>query len=163
MRRQNLERSRSDHPTPENSADRLAQPEEYGEECGGDGGVPYRVFVSSPLMIRSVRIWHRQHVDGIQLVTDDAALPRIGGTGRHHDIRIEEFFLDRDEFITGLTVDYWNYIDRLIFHTNRRDHGPFGGSGGRVRKEIRSPAGRGVCGLAGHHWEFVDSIQLLIV
>ncbi len=140
----------------------MVQPEEYGEECGGEGGVPYRVFVSSPLLIRRVKIWHRQYVDGIQLATEDAVLARIGGTGRHHDVHIDVFTLEAGEFLTGLTVDYWTYLDNIIFHTSKRSYGPFGGAGGRVHKEIRAPAGKGVAGFAGHHWEFVDSIQLLI-
>jgi hypothetical protein len=143
-------------------AQRTSQPQEYGEQCGGEGGVPYRVFAPPPAVIRKITVWHRAYVDGIQLATDDSVLPLIGGTGRHKDVRIETFELKQDEFITGLSVEYWNYIDRITFHTNLRTHGPYGGGAGRVSKELRAPAGRQVLGLAGRHWEFIDSIQLIV-
>jgi len=141
---------------------RTAEAREYGEQCGGEGGVPYRVSAAPPAVIRKVTVWHRVYVDGIQLVTDDGALPQIGGTGKHKDVRIESFELAEGEFITGLSLHFWNYIDRVTFHTNLRSYGPYGGGGGRVSKELRAPPGRQVVGLAGRHWEFIDSIQLIV-
>ena len=90
----------------------------------------------------------------IQLATHEGVLPRIGGTGKHRDVRIDTFELAPDEFITGLSVKYWNYIDRLIFRTNKRSYGPFGGAGGRVRKELNAPPGRSVAGFMGRHWNW---------
>src|ERR1044071_819340 len=138
-------------------ARRPTTPHEFGEQCGGDGGVPYRVVASPPAAIRKVTVWHKQYVDGIQFTTDDGVLPQIGGTGKHKDVRIDSFELAEDEFIVGLSVDYWNYIDLITFHTNVRSYGPYGGGGGQVRKELRAPAGQRVLGLAGRHWEFIDS------
>lgn len=150
----------------EKPSQRLTQrtnpPQEYGEQCGGEGGVPYRVFAAPPTVIRKVTIWHRDYVDGITLATDEGSLPHIGGTGRHKDVRIENIELKEGEFVTGLSVQYWNYIDRITFHTNLRTYGPYGGGGGRVSKELRAPPGRQVLGLAGRHWEFIDSIQLMV-
>jgi hypothetical protein len=137
-------------------------PHEYGEPCGGEGGVPYRVFAAPPNVLRKVTVWHRQYIDGIQLATDESILPHIGGTGRHKDVRMDSFELSEAEFITGVSVQYWTYLDQITFHTNLRSYGPYGGGGGRVSKELRAPAGRHVLGLAGRHWEFVDSIQLMI-
>jgi len=125
--------------------------------------VPYRVFAVPPVRIRKVTIWHRQFVDGIQIATDDGVLPQIGGTGRHHDVQTATFELGPDEFLTGISVEYWTYLDRITFHTNQTSHGPFGGTGGRVQKKLLAPAGRAVAGFAGHHWDFIDSIQLMIV
>ena len=161
MRERNLGGVRAEQPISEGPTGH-GEPEEFGEECGGDGGVPYRVFATPPARIRSVTIWHRQYVDGIQLATDKGVLPRIGSTGRSRDIRKDTFQLSPDEFITGLSLEYWNYIDRITFHTNKRSFGPYGGTGGRVIKEIKAPTGRPVIGLTGHHWELVDSIQLMI-
>lgn len=140
----------------------ISSPQEHGEACGGEGGVPYRVFAAPPAFLRKVTVWHRQYVDGIQLATDEGALPHIGGTGRHKDVRIESFELTEGEFITGVSVEYWTYIDRITFHTTLRSYGPYGGSGGRVRRELKAPTGCQVLGLAGRHWEFVDSIQLIV-
>ena len=135
---------------------------EFGEECGGPGGVPYRVFAVAPERLRRVTIWHREYVDGIQLETDDSVLPRIGATGKHHDVHSDRFELEADESLTGVTVEYWNYIDRIAFHTNKRTYGPYGGIGGRVRKVLSAPDGRTVAGFAGRHWDFIDSIQLIV-
>jgi len=136
--------------------------EEHGEMCGGPGGVPYQAFASPADRIIRVTVWHRQYVDGIQLETETGVLPRIGGMGKHRDVRQETFELAVDEFLTGVSVEYWNYVDRITFHTNKRSHGPFGGEGGRVKRTLQAPAGRAVRGFKGRHWELVDSIQLMV-
>ena len=137
-------------------------PREHGEQCGGEGGVPFLSVARNAARITKVSIWHRDFVDGIQLETDLAALPPIGGTGQHHDVRKDTFELAADEFLTGITVHYWRYIDRITFHSNKRDYGPYGGSGGVLRKTLEAPAGRSVVGFKGRHWELVDSIQLMV-
>jgi hypothetical protein len=158
----NTDGVRAELPERKRHGRQIFAPQDYGEACGGEGGVPYRVFAAPPAILRKVTVWHRQYVDGIQLATDEGVLPQIGGTGRHKDVRVESFELGEGEFIIGISVEYWNYIDRITFHTNLRSHGPYGGGGGRVRKELRAPADRQVLGLAGRHWEFVDSIQLIV-
>ena len=137
--------------------------EEYGEECGGTGGVPYCVFAYYPARIARVTVWHRQYVDGILLETDQGVLPKIGGTGRHRDIRSDTFALESDEFITGVSVEYWTYIDRITFHTNKGTYGPYGGGAGRLKKTLHASPGRIVAGFKGRHWELVDSIQLMVL
>src|ERR1041385_815008 len=161
MREGNLGGVRAEQPITERER-RRSQPEEYGEQCGGDGGVPYRVFARPPTQIRKVTVWHRQYIDGIQLATADAVLPKIGGTGRHRDVRVDCFELEPGEFLTGISVEYWNLLDRITFHSNLRSYGPYGGSGGQVRKELSVPPGRAVAGFTGRHWDFVDSNQLMI-
>jgi hypothetical protein len=137
--------------------------EEYGEVCGGTGGVPYCVFAYYPERIARVTLWHRQYVDGILLETDHGTLPKIGGTGRHRDIRSDTFGLESGEFITGISIEYWTYIDRITFHTNKSNYGPYGGHGGQLKKTLQAPAGSIVAGFKGRHWELVDSIQLMVV
>jgi hypothetical protein len=136
--------------------------EEFGEECGGEGGVPYQVFAYQPSRLTRVTVWHRDCVDGIQLETETGVLPRIGGTGQHRDVRQESFELASDEFLTGISVEYWKYINRLTFHSNQRSYGPYGGTGGQVKKRLNAPEGRIVTGFKGRHWELIDSIQLMI-
>lgn len=137
-------------------------PQEYGEECGGEGGVPYLSVAQSDARLTRISVWHRDFVDGIQLETDRGPLPRIGSTGMHRDVRVDTFELAPDEFITGVTVEYWRYVDRIVFHSNQRDYGPFGGSGGTVKKKLTAPPGRSVVGFKGRHWALVDSIQLMV-
>jgi|SRR4051794_36377385 hypothetical protein len=137
-------------------------PEEFGEECGGGGGVPYEVFARPGERIRKVTVWHREFVDGIELETDQGVLPRIGGTGKSRDIRHSSFEIQADEFLTGVSIEFWNYIDRVTFHTNNRSYGPYGGLGGHVKKSLQAPNGRKVVGFKGRHWALVDSLQLII-
>lgn len=74
----------------------------------------------------------------------------------------ECFDLAPGEFLTGISVKYWKYVDRITFHSNRSDYGPYGGTGGRVKKRLSAPEGRTVAGFKGRHWELIDSIQLMI-
>jgi hypothetical protein len=138
-------------------------PQEYGEECGGKGGVPYVCVAQASARITKVTVWHRDYVDGIQLETEVGVLPRIGATGMHHDVREDSFAFATDEFITGITVEFWQYVERLLFHTNRHSYGPFGGHGGLLKKALMCPPDRRVVGFKGRHWNLVDSIQLMIL
>lgn len=137
-------------------------PQEYGAECGGDGGVPYLSVGQGPARLTKIVVWHRDYVDGIQLETDLGVLPRIGSTGVHRDVRLDTVELAADEFLTGVTVEYWRYLDRIVFHSNKRDYGPYGGPGGVLKKTLQAPAGRKVVGFKGRHWQLVDSIQLMV-
>lgn len=124
--------------------------------------MPYEVFAYRPSRLTRVTVWHRDYVDGFQLETEVGVLPRIGGTGKHRDVRRECFELGPGEFLTGISVEYWKYIDRITFHTNRSSYGPYGGTEGRVKKRLDAPEGRVVAGFKGRHWELIDSIRLMI-
>lgn len=137
--------------------------QEFGEECGGKGGVPYLTVLQPGACLTKITVWHRDSVDGIQLETDHGALPRIGGTGKHRDVQIETIELAAGEFLTGISVEFWQYIDRITFHTNQRNIGPYGGQGGVLKKKIMAPSERRVAGFNGRHWEVVDSIQLMVL
>ena len=139
------------------------EPHEYGEKCGGEGGVPYLTILQPTARLKKITIWHRDYVDGIQLETDLGPLPRIGGTGKHHDVHEDSFELDSKEVLTGLTVEFWQYIDRITFHTNERSFGPYGGSRGLLKRTMTVPSGHSIVGFKGRHWELVDSIQLMIL
>lgn len=137
-------------------------PQEYGEECGGRTGVPYRSFATPPARLTRITVWHRDLVDGLLLETDQGVLPKIGGTGMHRDIRQDSFALAADEVLTGISVEYSDFVSRILFHSNRRDYGPFGAGGGQYKKRLDAPAGSAIIGFKGRHWVFVDSIQLLV-
>jgi hypothetical protein len=137
--------------------------QEHGEECGGKGGVPYLSIAPESSRLTRITIWHRDYVDGIQLETESGVLPKIGGSGMHWDVRKDTFELSAGEFLSGITVEFWQYIDRITFHTNKGSYGPFGGHGGLVKKTLMAPEKRKVVGFKGRHWELVDSIQLVVL
>jgi hypothetical protein len=138
-------------------------PQEFGEECGGKGGVPYVVVLQPGARLTKITVWYRDYVDGIQLLTDKGPLPTIGGTGKHRDVQSETIELPANEVLRGISVEFWQYIERITFHTNQRNCGPYGGGEGLLKKTILSPADRRVVGFRGRHWELVDSIQLMIL
>jgi hypothetical protein len=137
-------------------------PQAFGEECGGKGGVPYLIALHAGARLSRIAVWHRDYVDGIQLITDQGALPRIGGTGKHRDVQSDTFEFESDEILSGISVEFWQYVERITFHTNHRNFGPFGGRGGLLKKTITGPVGRRIVGFRGRHWELVDSIQLMV-
>ena len=124
--------------------------------------MPYQVSARTDERISKVTVWHRDLVDGIELETDKGTLPRIGGTGKSRDIRHDTFELELDEFLTGVSIEFWNYVDRITFHTNKRNYGPYGGMGGQAKKSLYAPKGRKVVGFKGRHWALVDSLQLMV-
>lgn len=138
-------------------------PQEYGEECGGKGGVPYLSVAQGSSRLTRVTVWHREYVDGIELETEQGVLPKIGGTGIHRDVRQDSFELSPGEFLTGISVEFWQYIDRITFHTNKGNYGPYGGHAGRIKKTLMAPDDRKVAGFKGRHWALVDSIQLMVL
>jgi hypothetical protein len=140
-----------------------AIPLEYGEECGGKGGVPYVILLQASARLAKITVWHRDLVDGIQVETDLGVLPRIGGTGKHRDVQSHTVEFQPDELLTGISVEFWQYLDRITFHTNQRDFGPYGGNRGLLKKTIMGPSSRRVVGFRGRHWEVVDSIQLMVL
>src|SRR4051812_20676725 len=146
-----MQRQKAGVKASERPAGSAGVPEDYGEECGGRGGVPYRVFASPPARIVRVTVWHRQYVDGIELEADQGVLPKIGGTGKHRDIQQATFELEPGEFLTGVSLEYWTYLDRITFHTNKRNQGPYGGHGGRLTKSLHAPPGHIVAGFKGRH------------
>lgn len=90
-------------------------------------------------------------------------LPRIGATGKHRDVQSVTFELARGEVLSGISVEFWQYVDRITFHTNSQNYGPFGGRAGLLKKTIMRPEGRKIVGFRGRHWELVDSIQLMVL
>jgi len=125
--------------------------------------VPYLSIAQGSSRLARITVWHRDYLDGIQLETELGVLPKIGGSGMHRDVREDTFELAPGEFLTGITVEFWQYIDRITFHTNKSSYGPFGGHGGLVKKTLLAPDDRKVIGFKGRHWELVDSIQLVVL
>jgi hypothetical protein len=159
-----LSEGKSDSTNPRDPGESFAgDPQAFGEECGGKGGVPYLIVLQPSSRLARVTVWHRDYVDGIRLESNIGTLPRIGGTGQHRDVQSATFELAEDEFLSGISVEFWQYVDRITFHTNYRIFGPYGGRGGLVKKTITPPDGRKIVGLRGRHWKLVDSIQLMVL
>jgi hypothetical protein len=130
--------------------------------AGGTGGSAFSdPDIPLGARISEVRVWAGDHIDAIQAVylqANGRVLEGIrhGGSGG----RMQSFRLDSDEYITGISGRYGDYIDSLRIQTNKRSSQSFGGRGGNRDFRIDVPAGNQSTGFVGRAADFVDSIGL---
>jgi len=133
------------------------------EIMGGGGGSAFSD--SAPEMgsrVLEVRIAAGDHVDSIQLfleLPDGRSLqtPRHGGSGG----RVNSFRLDSDEYITGISGRYGEYLDSIRIHTNKRMSPVYGGRGGDRDFRLDVPSGNHCVGLTGRSGDLLDAIGLV--
>jgi hypothetical protein len=129
---------------------------------GGRGGSPFAdQDIPERARISEVRVRTGDLVDSIQLVYTLPDGRRVEGA-RHggRGGRTQVFRLQADEYITGLSGRYGDYIDSLRIHTNRRTSPLFGGRGGNRNYRIDVPSGNQAVGLAGRAGSFLDAVGL---
>src|SRR5690606_34290785 len=80
--------------------------------------------------------------------------PPIGGLGGEHHV----FYLDEDEYVTGISGRAGWYIDSIQFRTNKRRSPLYGGSGGDRDYSFEAPTGYEVAGLFGRSDWYIDSL-----
>ena len=129
---------------------------------GGAGG---STFQDSPLpdgaKICKVRIRHGSWINAIGLsyklngqVTD---LPMHGGEGG----TLSEFTIEDDEYITGLSGHYGQFVNSLIIHTNKRTSSQYGGSSGTDYQYIQYP-NLELVGFLGRSGSYLDAIGYVL-
>jgi hypothetical protein len=128
--------------------------------AGGSGGT---AFLDSEIpygaRITEIRIQAGKYIDGIQVLytlPDGTTVegPFHGGRGGNTQV----FRLESNEFITGISGRYGEYMDSLMIHTNRRTSSRYGGSGGRQDFRIDVPSGNRAVGLIGRAGKYLDAI-----
>jgi len=130
---------------------------------GGNGGANFSdTEFQSGVRITEVRVYTGNYVDAVQLGYEyqdgrTVAGLRRGGPGGRENV----FRLDRDEYITGISGRYGNYIDSLTIQTNKRTSPVFGGSGGKRDYRIEVPSGYQAVGFAGRSAKYLDAIGLI--
>lgn len=129
---------------------------------GGQGGFPFTdTEIPSGSRIAEVHIFSGKYIDAVQIayrLPNGRVLmgPKHGGQGGQQNI----FRIDSDEYITGLSGRYGNFIDSLQIHTNKRTSPFLGGSGGNREYRINVPAGNQAVGFTGRAAEYLDAIGL---
>jgi hypothetical protein len=129
---------------------------------GGRGGSAFAdTRIPQDARISAVYIWSGRYVDRIQLVYTlrDGSLFEgevHGGSGGRRNV----FNLEPDEYITGISVRYGDYVDALTIRTNKRTSQRFGGSGGGRDFNITVPSGYQAVGLVGKAGGYLDAIGL---
>jgi hypothetical protein len=132
------------------------------EIAGGNRG---SVFSDSNIpmgaKISEIRVRAGKNIDSIQAVyvlQDGRTLegPLHGGRGGNLNI----FKLNPNEYITGISGRFGDYIDSLSIQTNQRSSPVFGGSGGSGNFAITVPSGNMAVSLSGRSGEYLDAIRL---
>jgi hypothetical protein len=131
--------------------------------AGGIGGDAFQdSSIPSNARVVEVRIASGNYIDSVQLVY---ALPdgrRTTGTLRGGPGgTVNTFRLDNDEYVTGFSGHFGQYIDSLRIQTNRRTSPFYGGSGGREEFRIDVPQGNQAIGLIGRSGRYLDALGLI--
>jgi len=130
--------------------------------AGGRGGSPFAdQDIPAGARIVEVRVGAGNWIDSIRAVYllpngGYSEGPRHGGGGG----RTFSFRLDSDEYITGISGRYGEYLDSIRIHTNKRTSQKYGGGGGDRDFRLDVPAGNQVMGFAGRSGDYVDAIGL---
>lgn len=134
---------------------------------GGNGGIPFAYDLTGMKRIRSVTVWHGDYIDGIQITWErlsDGAIMEGAPYGRHALVpggKKETFTLADDEVITCINVISDVYVDKLIFHTNKDNHYPFGGNSGNGQPTI-DLTNKKLLGFVGRYTKYLDSFGVLL-
>lgn len=130
------------------------------EIAGGRGGTAFADRdIPIGAVVSAIRVRGGDFIDSVQMIytlTDGRTFEGTihGGQGGRSGV----FRLDRDEYITGVSGRYGNYIDSLVFHTNKRTSASFGGRGGSRSFRINVPSGNRAIGFAGRAAEYLDAL-----
>lgn len=129
---------------------------------GGRGGSEFSdPDIPEEARVLEVRVFSGKYVDAVQMIyiLPDGRVregARHGGSGGSRN----SFRLDSDEYITGISVRYGEFLDSIRIHTNKKTSQAFGGSGGGNLIQIDVPAGTQGVGFAGRSGDYVDSVGL---
>ncbi len=133
--------------------------------AGGRGGTAFAdKDIPMGAIVSAVRVRGGDFIDSVQMIytlTDGRTFegPVHGGQGGRSSV----FRLDRDEYITGISGRYGEYIDSLVFHTNKRTSTSFGGRRGSRSFQINVPSGNQAIGFVGRAAEYLDALGLTYI
>ncbi len=128
--------------------------------AGGYGGQPFDNYdLPEGARLTAVHVYTDWVINALKFeyVAADGThgeRPTVGGLGGEHRI----FYLDDDEYLTGISGRAGWYIDSIQFHTNKRRSPLFGGVGGDVEYSFAAPAGYEITGLFGRSAWYIDSL-----
>jgi len=130
--------------------------------AGGHSGKPFEDYtIPDGARLTAIHVYADWVVDALKIdytQIDGAAdgRPPIGGLGGSHFV----FYLDPDEYLTGISGRCGWYIDSIRFHTNKRQSDLFGGAGGEQSYQFVAPPGYEVAGLFGRADWYIDALGL---
>jgi predicted flap endonuclease-1-like 5' DNA nuclease len=128
--------------------------------AGGNGGKPFDHYDIPPnARLTAVHLYTEWVVNALQIDfasadgQPDGRSP-VGGLGGEHHV----FYLDEDEYLTGISGRAGWYIDSLRLHTNKRVSPRYGGTGGERDFTFDAPAGYEISGFFGRSAWYLDAL-----
>lgn len=134
------------------------------DPAGGNGGKPFEHYeVPTGTRLTAIHVFTEWVVNAIQIEYAGAngaseGRPPIGGLGGEHHV----FYLDEDEYLTGISGRAGWYIDSIRFHTNKRQSPTFGGGGGDREYTFEAPERHEVVGFFGRSEWYIDSLGVYV-
>jgi hypothetical protein len=129
---------------------------------GGRGGNPFADPALPPgARISAVRVYSGDYVDGLQLVyTLSDGRTTEGALHGNRSGRRNDFNLDANEYLIGISGRYGKYVDSLTIRTNRRTSPAYGGRGGEKEFSVQANTGNMVTGFSGRSGKYLDAIDI---
>lgn len=130
--------------------------------AGGGGGTEFPDSgIPEGARVSAVRVRFGNFIDSVQMIytlgdgrTFEGPV-HGGGSGR-----VRVFRLGSDEHITGISGRHGDFIDSLVFHTNKRTSPTYGGGGGNRSFRIFVPSGNQAIGFVGRSADYLDAVGL---
>jgi hypothetical protein len=130
--------------------------------AGGPGGQQFSdLDIPNGATVLEVQVRAGDFVDSVQMVyalPDGSTQPSLQHGGPSGQLMT--FRLDSDEYITGISGRYGDYLDSLSIITNKRTSPAFGGRGGNRDFKIDVPQNNQAVGFAGRSGTYLDAIGL---
>lgn len=131
---------------------------------GGSGGKPFDDYtIPNDARLTAVHIYTEWVIDALRVdfVRADGQAdgrPPLGGLGGAHQV----FYLEEDEYLTGISGHCGWYVDAMRFHTNKRVSDLYGGHGGEREYALHAPPGFEIAGFFGQADWYVDALGAIL-
>lgn len=131
---------------------------------GGGGGKPFDDYtIPTGARLTAVHIYTEWVIDALRIdyVRADGyadSRPPLGGLGGAHHV----FYLEDDEYLTGISGRCGWYVDAIRFHTNKRVSGLYGGHGGEREYALHAPPAFEIVGFFGRADWYMDSVGAIL-
>ncbi|WP_374688857.1 jacalin-like lectin [Promineifilum sp.] len=131
---------------------------------GGSGGKPFDDYtIPNDARLTAVHIYTEWVIDALRIdfvhVDGQAdGRPPLGGLGGAHQV----FYLEEDEYLTGISGRCGWYVDAIRFHTNKRVSDLYGGRGGERDYALHATPGFEIAGFFGRADWYVDALGAIL-
>ncbi len=128
--------------------------------AGGSGGQPFDGYdIPEDARLTAIHVFTEWVINALQFefIHPDGTPGGnaiIGGLGGEHHV----FYLDEDEYLTGISGRAGWYIDSIRFHTSKQVSPTFGGAGGEREFSFDAPEGFELYGLFGRSGWYIDAL-----